>query len=117
MCVAGARVCACRLRVRGGLMRWCVLGHGGKCVRVRRVVKKWYGISACLPAAPGRCSAHHRVELVVPLLLAVVHEAEKLAEAHVVYVGFFDPYTHILRGQGPGLVNVLWAEAQTTQTS
>ena len=41
-------------------------------------------ISAILPAAPGRCSAHHRVELVVPLLLAVVHEAEKLAEAHVV---------------------------------
>ena len=41
-------------------------------------------ISACLPAAPGRCSAHHRVELVVPLLLAVVHEAEKLADAHVV---------------------------------
>ena len=26
------------------------------------------------------------VELVVPLLLAVVHEAEKLAEAHVVYL-------------------------------
>jgi hypothetical protein len=41
-------------------------------------------ISACLPAAPGRCSAHHRDELVVPLLLVVVHEAEKLADAHVV---------------------------------
>ena len=24
VCVAGARVCACRLRVRGRLMRWCV---------------------------------------------------------------------------------------------
>ena len=43
-------------------------------------------ISACLDATPGRCSAHHRVELVVPLLLAVIHEAEKLAEAHVVYL-------------------------------
>ena len=41
-------------------------------------------ISASLPAAPGRCSAHHRDELVVPLLLVVVHEAEKLADAHVV---------------------------------
>ena len=41
-------------------------------------------ISACLPAAPGRCLAHHRDELVVPLLLAVVHEAKKLADAHVV---------------------------------
>ena len=41
-------------------------------------------ITASLPAAPGRCSAHHRDELVVPLLLAVVHEAEKLADAHVV---------------------------------
>ena len=43
-------------------------------------------IAAGLDATPGRCSAHHRVELVVPLLLAVVHEAEKLAEAHVVYL-------------------------------
>ena len=43
-------------------------------------------ISACLDATPGRWSAHHRVELVVPLLLAVVHEAGKLAEAHVVYL-------------------------------
>ena len=41
-------------------------------------------ISASLPATPGRCSAHHQDELVVPLLLVVVHGAEKLADAHVV---------------------------------
>ena len=46
-------------------------------------------ISACLPAAPGRCSAHHQDELVVPLLLVVVHEAEKMADAHVVCLDIF----------------------------
>ena len=35
VCVAGAWVCACRLRVREGRMRWRVLGHGGQYVRVR----------------------------------------------------------------------------------
>ena len=46
----------------------------------------WQGrhVRACLPAAPGRCPAYHGDELVVPLLLVVVHEAEKLADAHVV---------------------------------
>ena len=34
VCLAGARACACRLRVRGRQMRWCVLGHGEKYVRV-----------------------------------------------------------------------------------
>ena len=41
-------------------------------------------MSACLPAAPGKCSAHHRDELVLPLLLVVVRAAEELAGALVV---------------------------------
>ena len=41
-------------------------------------------MSACLPAAPGKCLAHHRDELVLPLLLVVVRAAEELAGALVV---------------------------------
>ena len=40
--------------------------------------------AACLPAAPERWAAHHRDELVVPLLLVVVLTAEELADARVV---------------------------------
>ena len=40
VCVAGAWVCACRLRVRERQMRWRVVGHGGKCERVRCGGKK-----------------------------------------------------------------------------
>ena len=41
---------------------------------------------ACLSAALEKDGQYDGDELVVPLLLAVVHEAEKLAEAHVVYL-------------------------------
>ena len=39
---------------------------------------------ACLSAALEKDGQYDGDELVVPLLLVVVHEAEKLAEAHVV---------------------------------
>ena len=50
VCVAGAWVCACRLRVRERQMRWRVVGHGGKCERVRCGEKNGMQIAACLLA-------------------------------------------------------------------
>ena len=48
VCVAGAQVCACCLRVRGRQMRRRVLGHGGKCVRVSGGEKvAWKFLRAC----------------------------------------------------------------------
>ena len=48
VCSAGARVCACCLRVRERQVRWRVLGHGGKCVRVSGGEKvTWKFLRAC----------------------------------------------------------------------
>ena len=43
-------------------------------------------IAVCLPAVLEKDGQHDGVELVVPLLRVVVHAAEELAEAHVVYL-------------------------------
>ena len=75
-----------RLRVRGRLMRWCVLGHRGEYVHVKGGEKvTWKFQRACQRFLRRMVSMMElSSSVVVPLLLVVVHEAKKLADAHVV---------------------------------